>query len=109
MLPGRRVSGLADFDPWDEPAPAAKPRRRRRHVENDDYLAFVIRILKAAEKRIASADPEDLAAMAQLRAALDQAIDGAARGMHDNGYSWTEIAAPLGISRQAALKRWGTK
>lgn len=101
----------ADFDPWDDVDPTRpdKPRRRRRHVENDDYLRFVTRILKAAQKRISAADPEDLAAMVDLRNALDEAIDGAARGMHDAGFSWTEIARPLGISRQAALKKWGGK
>ena len=105
------MKGPADFDPWDEPA-ETKPiqrRRKRRHVENDDYLRFVTRILKAAQRRIADADPEDLAAMVDLRNALDEAIDGAARGMHDAGFSWTEIARPLGISRQAALKKWGGK
>lgn len=70
------------------------------------YLAFVRRILRAASARVASADPEDLAELLALRGALDEAIDRAAVAMHEQGRSWTEIGAALGVSRQAARQRW---
>lgn len=40
-------------------------------------------------------------------AAFYAAIDDAAVQLHDAGYSWTEIARELGVSRQAARQRWG--
>jgi len=29
-------------------------------------------------------------------------------GLRGSGYSWAEIAARIGVSRQAAQQRWGT-
>ena len=36
-----------------------------------------------------------------------KAISQAVAGLHQAGYSWTEIAARLGVTRQAAQQRWG--
>ena len=73
-----------------------KPRltykRARRLVENDDYAAFARRILRAYARRVADGDVEALIAMT---------------GLHASGYSWAEIGARLGITRQAAQQRWG--
>lgn len=99
---------LPNFDPWEPPQPAGTKRKRpRRHVENDDYMAFVGRIIKAGRKRIATADPEDLARWVALRNELDDAIGDAVRAQQAAGFSWAEIARPLGITKQAAFKRWG--
>jgi hypothetical protein len=81
----------------------------KRERETGEYLAMLRRMLRAGARRIADADPEDLAEMVALRAELDEAITKAVQGMHDNGFSWAEIAAPLGISRVAAFKRWSKK
>lgn len=80
---------------------------RRRQTETDEYIAFTRRILRAMEPRIANADPEDLAELIKLSKAMDDAIAAAVRGQRANGFSWAQIAAPLGITRQAAQKRWG--
>ena len=98
----------ADFDPWDPPPTAngSRPRRRKRDVDNGEFLAFAVRILRAAQRRIADADPEDLADMVTLRAELDAAIGAAARAQNAAGRSWADIAAPLGMTRQAAFQRW---
>jgi predicted transcriptional regulator len=40
---------------------------------------------------------------------LDQAIATAVTALHEFGYSWTEIAVPLGTSRQNARQRWGRR
>lgn len=112
-----RTTDLANFDPWDEVEPAAaerpthppKRRRPKRHTENDDYFAFTRRVLAAAAVRAGEADPEDFAAMVELSKVLDDAIGRAAVALNGSGRSWADIAAPLGITRQAALKRWGRK
>ena len=86
----------------------AKPRRRDV-VENDEYAAFVRRIIKAFARRVASGDVEALRDMVALSALLDEAIDEAVTGLRGHHYSWAEIADRLGISRQAAHQRWGGK
>ncbi len=80
--------------------------RRRDVVENDEYAAFARRIVRAYARRVAAGDIEALAAMVDLAGELDTAIHHAVLGLHEYGYSWTEIATRLGISRQAARQRW---
>jgi hypothetical protein len=46
--------------------------------------------------------------MAALAAELDNAIRQAITGLRASGYSWADIAARLGITRQGAQQRWGT-
>jgi hypothetical protein len=81
--------------------------RRRDVVENDDYAAFVRRIIPAHARRVASGDVEALTDMVGLSALLDEAIGEAVIGLRVHGYSWAEIGQRLGISRQAAQQRWG--
>lgn len=84
------------------------PSTKSRRSENSEFHAFVKRIVRAHGKRVASSDPEALADLVALRAELDQAIGTGVTGLRAGGYSWTQIAAPLGMSKQAAFKRWGT-
>jgi hypothetical protein len=83
-----------------------KPRRRDV-VENDEYAAFVRRIVRAYARRVASGDVEALTDMVSLSVLLDEAIGDAVTGLRAHGYSWAEIAQRLGITRQAAQQRWG--
>ncbi|MCP9949287.1 hypothetical protein [Actinomadura madurae] len=83
------------------------PNRARRVVENDEYAAFLRRILRAYSRRIASGDVEALAYLAEVAAELDVATHDAVTGLRAYGYSWSDIARPLGITRQAAQQRWG--
>jgi hypothetical protein len=84
-------------------------KRLGRHVENDEYGAFVRRILRAYSRRVADGDVEALIAMTSLAAELDAAIAEAVRGLRSYGYSWAEISSRLGITRQAAQQRWGKR
>ncbi len=81
--------------------------RRRDVVENDEYAAFARRIIRAYARRVATGDVEALTDMIALSTVLDQAIADAVTGLRSHGYSWAEIAARLGISKQAAQQRWG--
>jgi hypothetical protein len=83
------------------------PNRRARPVENDDYAAFARRILRAYARRVADGDVEALTAMTGLSVEIDAAIGQAVTGLRAFGYSWAEIGARLGITRQAAQQRWG--
>jgi hypothetical protein len=83
------------------------PDRQRRVVENPEFAAFTRRILRAYSRRIAGGDIEALTDMATHAADLDDAIHQAVTGLRTHGYSWADIARPLGITRQAAQQRWG--
>jgi len=104
--------------------PTVQPRHRIRHglnpgmargrsgqarpsVENDEYAAFVRRILHAYSRRVGDGDVEALALMLGLAEEIDTAIAEAVKGLRACGYSWAEIGSRLGITRQAAQQRWG--
>jgi hypothetical protein len=76
-------------------------------VENDDYGAFVRRIVAAHGRRIATGDIECLRDLIALAEELDRATDTAVAGLRQHGYSWADIANRVGITRQAAQQRWG--
>jgi hypothetical protein len=78
-------------------------------VENDQYAAFVRRVVRAYSRRVATGDVEAITHMVALSRDLDTAIGHAIRGLRSFGYSWAEIAARLGITRQAAHQRWGAR
>jgi hypothetical protein len=86
---------------------ALTPKRRRRVTENDEYAAFVRRVIRAYSRRVASGDIDALTGMTALSADLDTAIGEAVTGLHAQGYSWADIGLRLGITRQAAQQRWG--
>ena len=75
-------------------------------VENSAYAAFSRRVIAAAGRRVAAGDVEALPELVALAAAVDEAIGQAVAGLRGVGYSWTEIAARLGVTRQAAHQRW---
>ncbi|GAA4718876.1 hypothetical protein [Phytohabitans rumicis] len=81
--------------------------RRRMVVENDEFAAFAKRIIKAHGRRVAAGDVEALTDLVALSTLLDTTITNAVNGLRQHGYSWTEIGARLGITRQAAQQRWG--
>jgi len=83
------------------------PPRRRPVVENDEYAAFTGRVLRAHGRRIATGDIEGLAALMNLADQVDEAVHTAVAGLRTFGFSWAEIAARLGVTKQAAQQRWG--
>ena len=78
-----------------------------RQVENDEYAAFVQRILRTYSRRVGDGDVEALALMLGLAEDIDAAIAVAVKCLRERGYSWAEIGSRLGITRQAAHQRWG--
>jgi hypothetical protein len=82
------------------------PNRARRSVENDEYASFIRRVLRAYALRVATGDVDALADMTSLATEMDHVISQAVTGLRAAGYSWAEIAARLGVTRQAAQQRW---
>jgi hypothetical protein len=79
---------------------------RRDPVEFDDYAAMLRRMIAGAGRRVANADPEDLATLRELRAAMDEAIRAGVIGLRGQGHSWASIARPLGVTRQAVFLQY---
>jgi hypothetical protein len=94
-----------------ESAPAVNPRltpgKSRRVIENDEYAAFLRRVIRAFGRRIAAGDIDALADAAFLSDQLDTAIKAAVTGLRNKGYSWADIGRQLGVTRQAAQQRFG--
>ena len=76
-------------------------------VENAEYCAMLRRMIRSYAKRVGAGDEVDLGDMAGLRETLDDAMASAVHAMRDDDIPWSYIAVGLGISRQAAWKRWG--
>ena len=82
-------------------------KRPQRQIENDEYAAFVRRILHAYSRRVGDGDVEAVTLMLSLAEEIDTAIAEAVKGLRTCGYSWADIGSRLGITRQAAQQRWG--
>jgi hypothetical protein len=76
-------------------------------VENSQYAAFARRIVRAYARRISAGDIDALADITILAADIDNATRHAVTGLRETGYSWADIGARLGVTRQAAQQRWG--
>ncbi len=92
---------------------AAGVKRRltaKRERETPEYAAFVRRAIRSHGRRVADADPEDLAELVAMHEVLTLAIDDAVLGMRAaRSVSWAQIGRALGITRQAAQQRYGQR
>lgn len=70
-------------------------------------LAMIARMIAAAGKRAAGMDPDQLARLQDLHRAVDQATAVAVAGQRSQGITWESIGQALGVTKQAALMRWG--
>jgi hypothetical protein len=89
--------------------PGLHPKRAKRHVELNAFDGFTRRIIRAYARRVATGDVEGLRAMSLLTSELEQATRDAVQGLKKFGYSWSEIADRLGVTRQAAQMRYGDR
>jgi DNA-binding GntR family transcriptional regulator len=77
-----------------------------RPRETPEYAGAVRRMIRAHGRRVAAADPEDLAELVAMREVLEAAIAEAVAGQKAD-YSWAMVARGLGTTRQAAQMRYG--
>ena len=81
--------------------------KRNKTYEAPDMAAAISRMTRGLTRRAAEGDLEALSALAEAERAAHLALEAAGAAAHDHGYSWTEIARELGITRQAAQHRFG--
>lgn len=84
-------------------------RSRRERPEAPELGATSRRFARALAGRCAEGDTEGLEQLVEVSRAVEAAIADGARALHSTGYSWTDIASLLGVTRQAARQRFGTK
>jgi hypothetical protein len=75
-------------------------------IENADFARFLGRILRRMAQRAA----DDIDALPMLAGAADEVevlMAEAVERCRAEGYSWADIGARLGITRQAAQQRFG--
>jgi hypothetical protein len=77
------------------------------HEQEHRRVRVAARILRAYARRIAAGDIEALPSMVLFVSDVDNAMREAVQGLHRFGYTWTDIAARLGVSRQAVVQRYG--
>lgn len=85
-----------------------KGQKAERIIEDDSYAAGVRRLVRAQGKRAGT----DLGMFALFAGSVDYArarLAEAAAQLIAQGYSYGDIARELGITRQAAWKRFGRK
>lgn len=71
-------------------------------------LQAVASIIRSQPKRIRfhEVDIEDLRQMIALRDVIEDAVAAMVTGLVEDGYSWSEVARPLGVTRQEAHRRY---
>lgn len=82
-------------------------RRRKVERETPEYAGMLQRMCRAYGRRVAQADVEDLAEMAGVLEALQEAIQVAVDGQRAAGASWADIGRAFGITKQSAHGRFG--
>lgn len=80
----------------------------QQRYEAPEIGAMLRRMARAMVRRAAEGDLEAVSVLAEVHTAIGEAIADGARAAHARGYSWTEVGAELGISRQAARQRFAT-
>jgi hypothetical protein len=74
-----------------------------------EYLGAARRFIRRAGERVAEADEFELAELVALRVDLEDAIRLAVEGQRATGRSWAHIGDALGITRQSAHERYGSR
>lgn len=83
-------------------------KRPKRYTETVDYIEAIGRMVRSAGRRVGEADMDELRALLDLRAEIDDVIAQAVTSVRENGgYSWAAIGEAAGITRQSAHERWG--
>jgi hypothetical protein len=73
--------------------------------EVGDTAGAARRMIRALGRRVGVESPEDLQLIMDLRAEVEAAVTAAMRGQRSAGFSYAEIGAGVGLSKQAVAQR----
>lgn len=85
---------------------AARAQLPKRKTPQEDFHAFVKRVLKAYGRRVSHGDPEALRDLLEIEKLLKEVIKEGVHGLRRE-FSLDEIADRCGFTRQNVHKRWG--
>jgi predicted DNA-binding protein (UPF0278 family) len=80
-----------------------------RYVETNEFIGMLQRMVRAAGRRAATGDEDDLARLLELQVELDAAVITAVRGLRAAGWTWSALGAATGTSKEAAVQKWAAK
>jgi len=75
-------------------------------TDNTDFFKMLRRMIKAGAVRAGNADEHDLSDFAEIQEFFNEQLKIAIHSQLDQGKSWTDIGVGLGITKQAAHKRF---
>ncbi len=78
-------------------------------VEDAEYFKMLERMLRAGSRRAGQGDEVELKEFAKLRISVDDLLRDSIHNQLKRGKSWTDIGFALGVSRQAAFKKYNKK
>lgn len=84
---------------------AQRGRRAERVTETADFGAAALRMVRTLARRVGDGDVDEFGALWQARAEMDRAVAEAVEGLQAAGFSWADMAARAGVSKQA-LHQW---
>jgi hypothetical protein len=81
----------------------------RRHVQRDngEFYAMIQRMIRAYGRRAGAGDADDLTALASTAELVESTLREAITAQRAGGASWAYVGDALGMSKQAAAKRFG--
>jgi len=84
---------------------ARKARRAERVTETSDFGQAAIRMIRAMAKRTGASDIATFALLWELQHETELAVCAAIDALKADGFSWTDLADELGVSRNA-ISQW---
>jgi hypothetical protein len=80
-----------------------------RRVETVRFIRATGRMVRAAGRRVAGEDEEELRELIGLHVVVAESVQFAVDGMRARGCSWAYVASATGVTRQSAQERWGKR
>jgi len=82
----------------------------KRQIETPEFAAMVRRVVRALNRRVANGDVEGLRTLVGLTEFIQGMVAATVLELHErHGYTWEQIGRSMGMTRQAAQQRWGSK
>ncbi len=80
-------------------------QRAENRTENGDFGRAAIRMIRAMARRVGAADIAEFGAMWEVMTEAERAVTDTIDGLQKSGYSWSQIGAEIGWSKQR-LSQW---
>jgi hypothetical protein len=80
-------------------------RRAERVREPDEFAAMTRRMVRALARRAGDADPAQFREVWAMLAEAEAAVTASVDSLRAKGFSWAEIAAEVGVTRQG-MSQW---